>query len=90
MDINERCSRCLKTESLSYCYRCKYFYCHAHIPGHLYAAQCSECRKIVCLDFYKHRKCLDCDINHLTNDLSQLSFPQTDTLTPLFKLLNLA
>ena len=89
MDIDERCRHCLVSGFLYYCYRCKHFYCHTHIPFHIYAATCSQCRKKVCLDFYKHRKCIECEVDNIASDLKHLSLPQTDTLTPLFSQLKM-
>lgn len=83
------CNQCRLKGHLYYCYRCCCYYCHEHIPLHIYTAICSGCRQVICLDLYNRKKCIECDVHRITNQLDQLTLPQTDTLTPMLNQLKL-
>lgn len=84
MDIDEKCQKCKVGGYLYYCYRCQYFYCHAHIPFHSYWAVCRMCRKIICLDFYNI--CAECDIVNLTTGINNIELEPLDELLDQLKI----
>lgn len=53
------CGEGCKTNILQFCERCSSSFCKEHIQTHLKTKKCPECKKVVCIDWFKTKFMLD-------------------------------